>query len=52
MHPTFKELFIDTRADDLATEQDRRRRGRRDPRPRAAMIVRPAARDRENRPRP
>ena len=51
MHPMFKELFIDTDADDLAAE-DRRRRVRRSRRPRAAMTVRPAARDRENRPRP
>jgi hypothetical protein len=29
MHPMFKELFIDTDVDDLAAEQDRRRRVRR-----------------------
>jgi hypothetical protein len=42
MHPMFKELFIDTDADDLAAEQDRRRRVRRSRRARPAMIVRPA----------
>ncbi len=29
MHPMFKELFIDTDADDLAAEQDRRHHVRR-----------------------
>jgi len=29
MHPMFKELFIDTDTDDLAAEDDRRRRTRR-----------------------
>jgi hypothetical protein len=52
MHPMFKELFIDTDADDLAAEQDRRRRVRRARRGQPAMIVRPAARNRENRSRP
>jgi hypothetical protein len=52
MHPMFKELFIDTDADDLAAEQDRRRRVRRARRARPAMIVRSAARNRENRSRP
>jgi hypothetical protein len=52
MHPMFKELFIDTDADDLAAEDDRRRRARRSRRARQAMIIRPAARHRENRPRP
>ncbi len=52
MHPMFKELFIDTDADDLAAEDDRRRRMRRSRRARPAMIIRPAARHRENRPRP
>ena len=47
MHPMFKELFID--ADAPAAEDDRRRRARRS---RRAMITRPAARNRENRPRP
>ena len=52
MHPMFKELFIDTDADDLAAEQDRRRRVYRSRRARSAMIIQPAARNRENRPRP
>ena len=52
MHPTFKELFIETDGDDLTAEEDRRRRVRRSRRARQAMIVRPAARHRENRPLP
>jgi hypothetical protein len=52
MHPMFKELFIDTDTDDPAAEQDRRRRARRSRRARPATIIRPAARDRENRSRP
>ncbi len=52
MHPMFKELFLDTDADELAAEQDRQRRVRGSRRARSAMIVRPAARKRENRPRP
>jgi hypothetical protein len=52
MHPMFKELFIYTDADDLAAEQDRQRRMRRSRRARPTMIVRPAARTRDNRPRP
>jgi hypothetical protein len=52
MHPMFKELFIDTGADDLAAGQDRRRRAHRSRRARQAMIIRPAARNRDNRPRP
>jgi hypothetical protein len=51
MHPMFKELFIDTDADDLAAEQDRRRRVRRARRARPAMIARPA-RNRANQARP
>lgn len=42
-HPMFKELFIDTDADDLAAEQNQRRRVPRSQRARPAMIVRPAA---------
>jgi hypothetical protein len=49
MHPMFTELFIDTDADALAAEDDRRRRSRR---ARPAMITRPATRHRETRPRP
>jgi hypothetical protein len=52
MHPTFKELFIDTAADDLAAEDKRRRRSRRSRRARPAKIVRTAARHRNDRPRP
>jgi hypothetical protein len=52
MHPMFKQLFIDTDTDDLAGEDDRRRRARRSRRARQAMIIRPAAGNRENRPRP
>jgi hypothetical protein len=51
MHPIFKELFIDADADDLAAEQDRRHRVRRSRRARPAMIIWPAARNRENRSR-
>ena len=50
MHPMFKELFINTGADDLAAEQDRRRPVRQQAR--SAVIIRPAARNRENRSRP
>ena len=51
MHPMFKELFIETDAEDLAAEEDRRRRGRRSRRARPAVITRPATRHRETRPR-
>jgi len=43
MHPMFKELFIQTDADDLLAEQDRRRRASRARRARSAMVIRPAA---------
>jgi hypothetical protein len=52
MHPMFKELFIDTDTDDLAAEDDRRRRVHRSRRARPAMITRPAASNQENRSRP
>ena len=52
MHPMFVKLFIQTDADDLLPEQDRRRRARRSRRPRPAMAAGPAARDREHRLRP
>jgi hypothetical protein len=52
MHPMFKELFIQADADDLLAEQDRRRRVRRSRRTRSAMVVRPAAGNRQHRPRP
>jgi hypothetical protein len=51
MHPMFKELFIETDADDLL-EGDRRRRVRRSRRARSALVVRPAAGNRQQRPRP
>jgi hypothetical protein len=51
MHAMFKELFIQTDADDPAAEDDRQRRVRRSRRARPAMIIRPAP-TRENRPRP
>ena len=40
MHPMFKELFIETDAEDLVAEEDWRRRVRRSQRTRSAMIVR------------
>ena len=52
MHPMFKELFIDTGTDDLAAEDDQRRRARRSRQARPAMIIRPAAGNRDNQPRP
>jgi hypothetical protein len=52
MHPMFKELFIDTDADDVAAEDDRRRRMRRSRQARPVMIIRPVAGKRENRSRP
>ena len=52
MHPIFKELFLDTDTDDLAADDDRRRRALRSRRARPAMITRPAAANRANRPRP
>ena len=42
MHAMFKELFMQTDADDLAAGEDRRRRVRRSRRARPAMIIRPA----------
>ena len=50
MHPMFKQLFLGT--DDLAAEDDRRRRVRRPRQTRPAKVIRPAAGNRENRPRP
>jgi hypothetical protein len=47
MHPMFIELFIQTDADDLAAEEDRRRRVRRS---RRTMTIRPAP-NRGNAPR-
>jgi hypothetical protein len=51
MHPLFKELFIQTDAEDLPVE-DRRRRARQSRRARSAMLIRPAARHRQHQPRP
>jgi hypothetical protein len=50
----FKELFIQTDADDLLAEEDRRRasRARRARRTRSAVIIRPAARNGQRQPRP
>jgi hypothetical protein len=47
MHPMFVELFMETDADDLLPEQDRRRRARPSQRARTVMAVRPAVRDRQ-----
>ena len=41
MHPMFKELFIETDAEDLVAEENWRRRVRRSQRARSAMVVRP-----------
>ena len=51
MHPMFKELFIQTDADELAAGEDRQRRVRRSRRARPAMIIRPAT-NQEKRSRP
>ena len=42
MHPMLVKLFIESDADDLPPEEDRRRRARRSRRARPAMAVRPA----------
>jgi hypothetical protein len=50
MHPMFKELFIETDAEDLPAEEDRRRRARlarRARRARPAMTIRAAGRHRQ-----
>lgn len=52
MHPMFKQLFIETDADDLLAEEDRRRRVSRARRARATVIIRPAARTGQRQPRP
>ena len=51
MHPMFKELFIDTDAEDLPAEEDRRRRVRRSRRTRPVMAIRLAARNQQHQPR-
>ena len=43
MHPMFVELFIETDADDLPSDEFWRRRARRSRRASPAMFVRPAA---------
>jgi hypothetical protein len=50
MHPMFKELFIQTDADVLSAEEDRRCRVRRSRRARPAMVIRPAACHRQHQP--
>jgi hypothetical protein len=52
MHPMVKELVIQADADDLPAGQDRQRRVRRSRRTRPALAVRPAAGNRQQRPRP
>jgi hypothetical protein len=52
MHPMFKELFIQTDDDDLTVKEDRRRRVSRARRARLAVIIRPAAGNRQRQPRP
>ena len=52
MHPMFKELFIETDAEDLPAEEDRRHRVRRSRRARSAMAIRPAADHQRHQPRP
>ena len=51
MHALFIELFIETDADDLLAEEDRRRRVRQSRRARSAIVVRPAG-NRQHQPRP
>jgi hypothetical protein len=51
MHPMFKELFIQTDADDQLVEEGRRRASRAR-RARSAMVIKPAARSRQRKPRP
>ena len=52
MHPMFVQLFIESDADDLLAEEDRRRRMSRVRRARSAMIIRPAARNGQHQLRP
>jgi hypothetical protein len=51
MHALFIELFIETDADDLLAEEDRRRRVRQSRRARSAMVVRPTG-NRQHQPPP
>jgi hypothetical protein len=50
MHPMFVKLFIETDADDLLPDEDRRRRARRTRLAQTVMAVRPATRIRQYRP--
>ena len=52
MHPMFKELFIQTDADDLPAEEERRRRVRRSRRARPALVIRLAGGNRQQRSQP
>ena len=52
MHPMFKQLFLQTDADDLLAEEDRRRRVSRARRAKSAAIIRPAAHNGQRQPRP
>jgi len=53
MHPMFVKLFIETDADDLLAEQERKRRSaRRTRRTRSLVVTRAAVADRDRRPRP
>ena len=46
MHPMFVELFIETEADDLAYEEEKRRRSRRAKRSQSRVLTRVNARSR------
>ena len=52
MHPMFVKLFLESDADDLSAEEDRRHRARRSRRVRPTMVLRPAAGGMEHPPRP
>lgn len=48
----FKELFLETDAEDRSAEEDRRRHVRRSRRARSAIVIRPPARHRQHQPQP
>jgi len=50
MHPMFVELFIETEADDLAYEEEKRRRSRRAKQSQSRMATRVNARSRSGLP--
>ena len=52
MHPMFKELFMETDADDLTAEEDRRRQVRRSRRARSAVVITRAPRRQQRQQRP